>query len=63
MIILKQTLIPLIYKDYWKSKDINTGTVMDWVGHTYIKMTMLVYAEINKDKTKKEYEKINCIFD
>ena len=36
---------------------------MDWVGHTDIKMTMLVYAEINKDKNKKEYEKINSMFD
>lgn len=45
------------------SKDINPRTVMDWVGHTDIKMTMLVYAEINKDKNKKEYEKINCMFD
>ena len=45
------------------SRDINSRTVMDWVGHTDIKMTMLVYAEINKDKNKKEYEKINCMFD
>lgn len=45
------------------SKDINPRTVMDWVGHTDIKMTMLVYAEINKDKNKKEYEKINSMFD
>ncbi|WP_242984892.1 MULTISPECIES: hypothetical protein [Clostridium] len=45
------------------SKDINPRTVMDWVGHTDIKMTMLVYAEINKDKNKKEYEKINYMFD
>ncbi|MDU4855072.1 MAG: tyrosine-type recombinase/integrase [Clostridioides difficile] len=44
------------------SKDINPRTVMDWVGHSDIKMTMLVYAEINKDKNKKEYEKINCMF-
>lgn len=45
------------------SKDINPRTVMDWVGHSDIKMTMLVYAEINKDKNKREYEKINCMFD
>lgn len=45
------------------SRDINPRTVKDWVGHTDIKMTMLVYAEINKDKNKKEYEKINCMFD
>lgn len=45
------------------SRDINPRTVMDWVGHTDIKMTMLVYAEINKDKNKKEYEKINNMFD
>ncbi|NFO28850.1 site-specific integrase [Clostridium botulinum] len=45
------------------SKDINPRTVMDWVGHSDIKMTMLVYAEINKDKNKKEYDKINCMFD
>lgn len=45
------------------SKDINPRTVMDWVGHTDIKMTMLVYAEINKEKNKKEYEKIDCMFD
>jgi len=44
------------------SKDINPRTVMDWVGHSDIKMTMLVYAEINKDKNKKEYEKINSMF-
>lgn len=45
------------------SKDINPRTVMDWVGHSDIKMTMLVYAEINKDKNKKEYEKINSMFE
>lgn len=45
------------------SRDINPRTVMDWVGHTDIKMTMLVYADINKDKNKKEYENINCMFD
>ena len=45
------------------SKDIPIKTVMDWVGHSDIKMTMLVYAEINKDKNKKEYEKINSMFD
>lgn len=45
------------------SKDINPSTVMDLVGHTDIKMTMLVYSEINKDKNKKEYEKINFVFD
>lgn len=36
---------------------------MDWVGHTDIKMTMLVYAEVNKYKNKKEYENINNMFD
>ena len=45
------------------SKDINPKVIMDWVGHSDIKMTMLVYAEINKDKNKKEYEKINSMFD
>ena len=30
---------------------------MDWVVHSDIKITMLVYDEINKNK--KEYEKIN----
>ncbi|MFQ7001011.1 MAG: tyrosine-type recombinase/integrase [Clostridium sp.] len=45
------------------SKDINPRVIMDWVGHSDIKMTMLVYAEINKDKNKKEYEKINSMFD
>lgn len=45
------------------SKDINPKVIMDWVGHKDIKMTMLVYAEINKDKNKKEYEKINNMFD
>lgn len=44
------------------SKDINPRTVMDWVGHSDIKMTMLVYAEINKDKNRTEYEKINNMF-
>lgn len=44
------------------SKDINPRTVMDWAGHSDIKMTMLVYAEINKDKNRKEYEKINNMF-
>lgn len=45
------------------SRDINPRTVMDSVGHTDIKITMLVYAEIDKDKNKKEYEKINSMFD
>ncbi|WP_404989050.1 tyrosine-type recombinase/integrase [Clostridium culturomicium] len=44
------------------SHDINPRTVMDWAGHEDIKMTMLVYAEINKEKNKKEYEKINALF-
>ncbi|WP_428817908.1 tyrosine-type recombinase/integrase [Clostridium butyricum] len=39
------------------SKDINPRTVMEWVVHSDIKITMLVYDEINKNK--KEYEKIN----
>lgn len=45
------------------SKDIPIKTVMDWVGHADIKTTMLIYAEVNKDKNKKEYEKINSMFD
>lgn len=44
------------------SKDINPRTVMDWAGHSDIRMTMLIYAEVNKDKNKKEYEKINDMF-
>ena len=44
------------------SKDINPRTVMDWAGHSDIRMTMLIYAEVNKDKNKKEYEKINNMF-
>lgn len=45
------------------SKDIPIKTVMDWVGHADIKTTMLIYAEVNKDKNKKEYEKINSMFE
>ena len=44
------------------SNDINLKTVMDWVGHTDTKTTMLIYAEINKDKNMKEYDKINNMF-
>lgn len=44
------------------SRDINPRTVMDWAGHSDIRMTMLIYAEVNKDKNKKEYEKINNMF-
>lgn len=44
------------------SKDIGLKTIMDWVGHTDTKTTMLIYAEINKDKNMKEYEKINNMF-
>jgi integrase len=44
------------------SKDINPRTVMDWAGHSDIRMTMLIYAEVNKDKNKKEYDKINTMF-
>lgn len=44
------------------SKDINIKTVMDWAGHTDISITMNIYAEVNKDKNLKEYEKINEMF-
>ena len=44
------------------SKDINIKTVMDWVGHTEPKTTMMIYAEINKEKNMKEYDKINDMF-
>ena len=45
------------------SKDIGLKTIMDWVGHTDTKTTMLIYAEINKEKNMKEYAKINTMFD
>ena len=45
------------------SKDIGLKTIMDWVGHTDTKTTMLIYAEINKEKNMKEYDKINTMFD
>lgn len=45
------------------SHEVNPKTVMEWAGHSDLKMTMLVYAELNKDKNKKEFEKINSIFD
>lgn len=45
------------------SKDIGLKTIMDWVGHSDMKTTMLIYAEINKDKNMKEYDKINSMFD
>jgi integrase len=35
---------------------------MDWIGHTDTKTTMLIYAEVNKDKNNKEYAKINVMF-
>lgn len=44
------------------SNDINIKTVMDWVGHADINVTMKIYAEINKEKNLKEYEKINTMF-
>lgn len=44
------------------SNDINLKTVMDWVGHADTKTTMLIYAEINKDKNMREYDKINNMF-
>jgi len=44
------------------SNDINLKTVMDWVGHSDTKTTMLIYAEINKSKNMKEYDKINSLF-
>lgn len=44
------------------SADINPRTVMEWVGHSDITMTMNVYTEINKDKNRREYEKINALF-
>ncbi|ASW42497.1 tyrosine-type recombinase/integrase [Clostridium isatidis] len=44
------------------SNYINLKTVMDWVGHADTKTTMLIYAEINKDKNIREYDKINNMF-
>lgn len=44
------------------SNDINLKTIMDWAGHADTKTTMLIYAEINKDKNLKEYDKINNMF-
>lgn len=44
------------------SNDINLKTVMDWVGHTEVSTTMNIYAEINKNKNIKEYDKINAMF-
>lgn len=44
------------------SHDINLKTIMDWVGHTDISTTMNIYAEINKTKNLKEYDKINSLF-
>lgn len=44
------------------SNDINLKTIMDWAGHADTKTTMLIYAEINKDKNIKEYDKINNMF-
>lgn len=44
------------------SNDINLKTVMDWVGHTEVSTTMNIYAEINKSKNMKEYDKINVMF-
>ena len=42
------------------SNDINIKTVMDWVGHADINVTMKIYAEINKEKNLKEFnDKIN----
>ena len=35
---------------------------MDWVDHADINVTMKIYAEINKEKNLKEYEKINSMF-
>ena len=44
------------------SKDIPIKTVMDWVGHADMKTTMLIYAEVNKEKNKNEYKKIDTMF-
>jgi integrase len=44
------------------SQDIGLKTIMDWVGHTDTKTTMSIYAEVNKAKNIKEYEKINSMF-
>lgn len=44
------------------SKDIGIKTIMDWVGHADMQTTMLIYAEVNKDKNKIEYNKINDMF-
>lgn len=44
------------------SNDVNIKTVMDWVGHADINVTMKIYAEINKEKNLKEYDKINSMF-
>lgn len=44
------------------SNDISLKTIMDWVGHSDISITMNIYAEINKEKNLKEYDKINSMF-
>jgi len=45
------------------SRDIGIKTIMNWVGHTDTKTTYLIYAEVNKDKDRKEYDKINAMFE
>lgn len=44
------------------SNDIGIKTIMDWVGHADMKTTMLIYAEVNKDKNRIEYNKIDNMF-
>lgn len=43
-------------------ENVHVRTVMDWAGHTDIRTTMQIYAEINKEKHTKDYEKIDSLF-
>ena len=45
------------------SNDIDIKIIMDWVGHVDFKTTMLIYAEKNKEKSVREYAKINTMFE
>lgn len=44
------------------SRDVVLDTVMDWAGHADIRTTILIYREVNKDKNKKEYLKMDSMF-
>jgi integrase len=45
------------------SRDVGLKTIMDWAGHSDTKTTMLIYAEVNREKNMKEYTKMNNLFD